>query len=161
MGSSKAADAGALLKAILQESATEVLVFDADSLRITQANPAAAHNLQYPLKALKQLTPLDCLAAADAQAFSTLLARLQSGNKRRATISAHCRRRDGSCYPVEAKLFRSAGPGTPIFIWIASDISQHEATRQALAHSASDLRAIVAHIPGMAYHVLRTPDGDT
>lgn len=161
MSSSKAADAGALLKAILQESAAEVLVFDADSLRITQANPAATHNLQYPLKALNQLTPLDCLAEADAQAFSTLLAALQSGKKRRATISTHCRRRDGSSYPVEAKLFRSVGQGKPIFIWIASDVSQREATRQALAHSASDLRAIVAHIPGMAYQVLRKPDGST
>ena len=88
MGSSRAADADALLKAILRESATEVLVFDADSLRITQANPAATHNLQYPLKALKQLTPPDCLAEADVQAFRSLLAMLQSGKKRRTTISA-------------------------------------------------------------------------
>ena len=161
MGSSRAADADALLKAILRESATEVLVFDADSLRITHANPAATRNLQYPLKALKQLTPPDCLAEADVQAFRSLLAMLQSGKKRRTTISAHCRRRDGSRYPVEAKLFRSVGQGRPIFIWIASDVSQREATRQALAHSASDLRAIVAHIPGMAYQVLRKPDGST
>jgi len=161
MSSSKAADAGALLKAILRESATEVLVFDADSLRISQANPAAANNLHYPLKALKQLTPLDCLAEADAQTFSALLAVLQGGKKRRATINAHCRRRDGSCYPVEAKLFRAVGQGKPTFIWIANDVSQREATRQALAHSASDLRAIVAHIPGMAYQVLRKPDGST
>lgn len=162
MGSSRqAADTGALLKAFLQESATEVLVFDADSLQIIQANPAATHNLQYPLKALKQLTPLDCLAAEDAPAFTTLLAVLQSGKKRRATISAHCRRRDGSGYPVEAKLFRSVGQGKPVFIWLASDVSQREASRQALAHSASDLRAIVAHIPGMAYQVLRKRDGAT
>lgn len=162
MGSSRqAADTGALLKAFLQESATEVLVFDADSLQIIQANPAATHNLQYPLKALKQLTPLDCLAPENAPAFTTLLAVLQSGKKRRATISAHCRRRDGSGYPVEAKLFRSVGQGKPVFIWLASDVSQREASRQALAHSASDLRAIVAHIPGMAYQVLRKRDGAT
>ena len=161
MNSSKAADADALLKAILRESTTEVLVFDADSLRISHANPAATHNLQYPLKALKQLTPPDCLAEADVQVFRSLLAVLQSGKKRRTTISAHCRRRDGSSYPVEAKLFRSVGQGRPIFIWIASDVSQREATRQALAHSAQDLRAIVAHIPGMAYQVLRKPDGST
>jgi two-component system, NarL family, sensor histidine kinase UhpB len=161
MSSSKTADAGALLKAILQESTTEVLVFDAESLLITQANPSATHNLQYPLKALKLLTPQDCLAEEDAQSFATLLAVLQSGKKHRASIQAHCRRRDGTRYPVEAKLFRSVGDGKSIFIWIASDVSQREATRQALAHSASDLRAIVAHIPGMAYQVLRKPDGST
>lgn len=162
MGSSRqAADAGALLKAILQETASEVLVFDADTLQIIQANPAAAHNLHYPLKALKQLTPRDCLAEEDSQAFTALLETLQSGNKRSARIRAQCRRRDGSLYPVEARLFSSAGHGKPIFIWVASDVSQREATRQALAHSASDLRAIVAHIPGMAYQVTRKPDGGT
>ena len=159
--SSQAADAGALLKAILRESSDEVLVFDADSLRITQANPAATHNLQHPLKALRHMTPLDCLAEADAQTFTALLTVLQSGKKRRVTLHAHCHRHDGSRYPVEARLFRSVGQGRPIFIWMASDVSQREATRQALAHSASDLRAIVAHIPGMAYQVLRTPDGST
>ncbi len=159
--SRQAADESALLKAILQESATEFLVFDAESLQITQANPAATRNLQHPLKALRLLTPLDCLAAEDIQSFTTLLGVLQSGKKRSATLGAHCHRRDGSLYPVEAKLFRAVGKGRPIFIWIASDVSQREATRQALEHSASDLRAIVAHIPGMAYQVLRTQDGAT
>lgn len=161
MNLTKAADAGALLKAVLQESATEVLVFDAESLRILQANPAATRNLKTPLKALQQMTPLDCLDAADAQTVNDALALLHSGKKRRVALQAHCRRRDGSRYPVEAKLSRSVGQGRPVFIWIASDVSQREAARQALAHSASDLRAIVAHIPGMAYQVLRQHDGST
>ena len=45
-------DDGTLLKAILQESAVEVLVFDAKTLQILQANPSAAINLQDPLKTL-------------------------------------------------------------------------------------------------------------
>src|SRR5512141_2204375 len=61
MASSRAADEGALLKAILQESATEVMVFDVDSLQIVQANPAAVKNLHYRPKALQKLTPLDFL----------------------------------------------------------------------------------------------------
>lgn len=158
MGSSRqTADERALLKAVLQESATETLIFDADSLRIIQASPSATRNLQHPLKALCQLTPLDCLAEEDASPFGALIALLKSGKKRRAAIHAHCRRRDGTHYPVEAKLFRSVGQGKPIFIWIASDISQ----REAMEHTASNLRAIVAHIPGMAYQVLRKRDGNT
>ena len=61
MASSRAAAEGALLKAILQESATEVVVFDADTLQIVQANPAALKNLHYRPKALQKLTPLDFL----------------------------------------------------------------------------------------------------
>lgn len=158
MVSSKAVDEGALLKAILQEAATEVMVFDADTLQIVQANPSAANNLQYPLAALQKLTPLDVLAPEDKPSFNALLALLQSGKKRRITLHAHCCRRDGSRYPVEARLSCATHRGQPVFICIADDISQREASRQALAHSASDLRAIVAHIPGMAYQIMRKHD---
>ena len=161
MRSFKAADEDALLKAILQESATEVLVFDAETLRIIQANPAATRNLQHPLKALQKLTPLDFLAPEDGRAFNTLITLLRNGKKRRTALNVQCRRRDGTRYPVEARLFCSSDHDRPVFICIANDVSQREASRQALAHSASDLRAIVAHIPGMAFQVLRKHDGST
>ena len=153
-------DEGALLKAILQESAPEVLVFDADTLQILQANPSATRNLQYPPKTLKKMTPLDCLAPEDSRPFNTLLALLRNGKKRRTALNAHCCRRDGTRYPVEARLFGSIDHDKPVFIYIANDVSQREATRQALAHSESDLRAIVANIPGMAYQVVRNRKGD-
>ncbi len=153
-------DEGALLKAILQESAAEVLVFDADTLQILQANRSAASNLQYPLKTLKKMTPLDCLAPEDNRPFNTLLTLLKNGKKRRTALNAHCCRSDGTRYPVEARLFRSVDHDKPVFIYIADDVSQREATRQALAHSESDLRAIVSNIPGMAYQVLRNHNGE-
>ena len=153
-------DEGTLLKAILQESAAEVLVFDAETLLIIQANPSAANNLQYSLKTLKKMTPLDCLAPEDGRPFNTLLALLKNGKKRRTALNAYCFRRDGSRYPVEARLFCSVDKDRPVFIYIANDVSQREASRQALAHSESDLLAIVANIPGMAYQVLRNKAGD-
>ncbi|MBT9568785.1 MAG: PAS domain S-box protein [Thiobacillus sp.] len=153
-------DEGSLLKAILEESAAEVLVFDADTLRILQANRSAARNLQHPLKSLKKMTPLDCLTPEDERPFMTLLTLLRNGKKRRTALSAHCCRRDGTRYPVEARLFVSVDHDKQVFIYIADDVSQREATRQALAHSESDLRAIVANIPGMAYQVRRSQAGE-
>jgi len=158
MASSRAADEGTLLKAILQESATEVMVFGADTLRIAQANPAAAKNLQHQPRALKKLTPLDFLPPEDRQAFHALLTLLRHGKKRRTALSVHCRRRDGTLYHVEVRMLYSADHEKPVFIWIANDVSQREATRQALAHSVSDLHAIVAHIPGMAFQIQRRHD---
>ena len=159
MAAFKEDEEGTLLKAILQESAAEVLVFDAETLQIVQANPSATRNLQYPLKTLKTMTPQDCLAPEDRRPFSTLLALLKSGKKRRTALNAHCCRRDGTRYPVEARLFGSIDHDKPVYIYIADDVSQREATRQALAHSESDLRAIVANIPGMAYQVHRDQAG--
>lgn len=158
MASFNAADEGALLSSILRESTTEVLVFDADTLHIVQANPAATHNLQHRLKALQKLTPLDLMAPQDARSFSTLLALLKNGKKRRTALNVHFLRRDGTRYPVEARLRYSGDYDKPVFICIANDVSQREATQQALAHSESDLRAIVAHIPGMAFQIMRQHD---
>ncbi|WP_324780804.1 PAS domain-containing sensor histidine kinase [Thiobacillus sedimenti] len=158
MASLNAAGEGALLYTILQETTTEVLVFDAESLRIVQANPAATHNLQHRLKALQKLTPLDLMTPQDGRAFKTLLALLKNGKRRRTALNVHFLRREGRPYPVEARLLYASDGGRPVFICIANDVSQREATRQALAHSESDLRAIVAHIPGMAFQIRREHD---
>jgi signal transduction histidine kinase len=155
------ADTDVLLKTILQESAAEILIFDADSLRIIQANPAAVHGLQHPLKAIQNLTPLDCLAEEDVPIVSGLLAALQSGKKRRATLHATCRRSDGTLYPAEIKLSRPVGAGKAVFVWAATDTSARETSPPTPDHPNIDLRAIVAHIPGMAYQALRKPDGRT
>lgn len=156
MRSFKAADEGALLKAILQESATEVMVFDTDTLRIVQTNPSATKNLQYSPRVIQKMTPLDLLAPEDGRSFTTLLTLLRSGKRRRAALNVPFRRRDGTRYPVEARLFYFNDHDKPVFVCIANDVTLREASQQALEHSASDLRAIVAHIPGMAFQVMQT-----
>src|SRR3569832_2404189 len=113
MASSRAADEGTLLKAILQESATEVMVFDADTLRIIQANPAAAKNLQYQPRALQNLTPLDFLPPEDRQAIHTLLTLLSHGKPRRTALSVLCRLRYLTLYPFEVLLLGAGGRGGP------------------------------------------------
>ena len=161
MGLFREIDAGAMLEAILRESAAEVLVFDAESLLVVEANSSVTRNLQFSHKALLKLTLLNCLAEQDAPDFITQLTALKSGKKRTVTFNAHCLRRDGSQYPVEVRLFPPVDHNSSIFIWLANDLSQRPASRQALAHSALDLRAIVAHIPGMAYQVQCKRDGST
>ena len=150
-----------ILEAILRETASEVLIFDADSLRIIHANPSALNNLQFTQNSLSQLTLLECLAKEDTQVLIVLLSTLRSGEKNYGTLSAHCRRRDHTLYPVEARLFSPVGHDRTVFIWVANDLRQAEANRQTLTHSPLDLRAIVTHIPAMAYQVLRKRDGRT
>lgn len=151
-------DAG-LLQAILRESMTEVTVFDADTLRILHANPAALHNLQRAPDALQKLTPLDLLAPEDVPGFQSAVALLHSGRRRRSRLRLRCRRRDGSRYPVEVRLFLRRQGGRAVFICIAHDETRHETAEQALAHAASDLRAIVASVPGMVFQVRRAQGG--
>ncbi|MFN3545425.1 MAG: ATP-binding protein [Thiobacillus sp.] len=147
------------MKALLQESSDEVLVFDAETLRIVNANGAARRNLQHPLRALKALTARDCLAAADAEGLGAQLAALDRSPRQRARLRLQCRRRDGSLYPADVRVFRASVDGRPVFVWLGRDESRRESGREARA--TPDLRAIVAHIPGMAYQVQRAPDGGT
>ena len=136
-------DKGELLLSILRETTTEVLIFNAGTLKIIQANQAARRNLQYRLKALQKLTPLDLISPQDGRSVSTLLALLKNGKKRQATLDLQYQRHDGTRYPVEARLLYANDREKPIFVCIANDVSLRETTRQALEHSASDLRAIV------------------
>jgi two-component system sensor histidine kinase UhpB len=159
--SASASDTGErhpLLDTILAGSSAEILVFDAVSLHIVEASPAAARNLRRTLSALCKLTPLAFIVADDVRAFNTRLAQLRSGKKSRTSLNLHFRRRDDTRYPTRAQLFLTHDRGQPVFVCIAEDVSQADAMRQALAHTASDLHAIVAHIPGMAFQILKTAD---
>ena len=151
-------DKGELLLSILQQTSSEVLVFDADTHKIVQANLAIKRNLQYRLRALQKLTPLDLMSPQDGRSAGVLLALLKNGQKRQVSLRLHFHRHDGSRYPAEVRLLYANDRAQPVFICIANDISLREATRQALEHSASDLRAIVAHIPGMAFQVMQQGD---
>ena len=161
MDLSKDAYKDGILEAILQETASEVLIFDAESLRIIHANPAALNNLQYTSHALMHLTLLKCLAEEDAPSLADALQTLRSSKKHYVTLSAQCRRRDKSLYPVEARLFHPAGHERSVLIWVANDLTQSDDGAHILSHSPLNLRAIVTHIPAMAYQVLRKRDGRT
>ena len=150
-----------ILEAILRETASEVVIFDAHTLRIIHANPAALHNLQYPQNSLYQHTLLACLPEEDAQTVAKLLPVLRSGKKKYVTLSAHCRRRDRTLYPVEARLLSPIGHDRTVFIWVANDLDPLEGSTQGLTHSPLDLRGIVTNIPAMAYQMLRKRDGRT
>lgn len=148
MAASRATPAEALLRAVLRETAHETLAFDADTLAILASSDAAARNLGHPQAVLRRMRLVDCLDTADAAALPGKIAALRGG-KRRLGFTAHCRRRDGSRYPVEVRLMRVAGqPAT--LLWQAC---------APIRSQAEDLRAVFAHLPGMAYQVLQQTDG--
>ncbi|MBN8761469.1 MAG: sensor protein [Thiobacillus sp. 65-69] len=159
MSAFKPADPNALLRTVLRETESEVLAFDTATLRILAVNAAAARNLGHPQTHLRDMRLDDCLAANEAAMLASRLARDMAGPARRIALRAHCRRRDGSLYPVAVRIVPTGDDGQRL--WIARDLSGREAARLAMTQSPPDLRAVVAHIPGMAYQVLRKPDGST
>ncbi len=156
MSANEPDSASALLRRIVQGTGAEWLAFDAVTLQIREANPAAMRNLRYPLSALRKLTLPDLIVPEHARAFNARLGVLRSGRNSATPLELHFRRRDDTRYPASVRLFAANDHGQPVIFCVADDMSQREALRQALAHTASDLHAIVAHIPGMAFQILKT-----
>lgn len=122
---------------LLDVAVEEIYLFDAQSLRFVEANRGARRNLGYRARAFARLTPLDLSEDLDADEFRGWLARLRSGASQRLVYRARHRRADGSSYPVEVRLGYLPEETPPLFVAVASDISErerYEAQLRRLAH---------------------------
>jgi len=109
---------------ILDDSANEIYVFDADSLKFTLVNRGARENLGYSREELARLTPIDLKPDLGAHGFTELIAPLLAGRIDKQTFeTVHCRK-DGTTYPVEISLHHAAEESPPVFVAIVQDISQ-------------------------------------
>lgn len=143
------------LPLVLQGSFNEILIFDRGTLRVIQANEAARHNLQYPLRDLRHLTLHDILADETASSDFTRTAQEIDQNKNGpAALTSVFRRRDGSTYPVDMRVYLASNADSARYIVIANDISGLQETRKTLDETESNYRALLSNIPGMAYQVM-------
>ncbi len=122
---------------ILDESANEIYMFDADTLRFLYANAGAQRNLGYSFEELQHLTPLDIKPRLLPEYFTELIAPLRRGDTEFITLESEHRRRDGSSYPIEARLHLSAHGGNPVFVAIIQDITERKQFEAQLRHQAT------------------------
>jgi len=115
---------------LLDESSNEFYMFDAVSLRFVEVNRGARENLGYTMQELSELGPLDLKPELDAKRFEELLRPLRTGRKEQVTFRTVHRRKDGSCYPIEARLQLSTSETPPVFVAIIQDISQRLAAEE-------------------------------
>ncbi|MDQ6909052.1 MAG: PAS domain S-box protein, partial [Chloroflexota bacterium] len=115
---------------ILDASANEIYVYDAASLRYLQVNEGARRNLGYTMEELAQMTPIDIRPMLTAETFESFIAPLRTGEQDEIVFETTQRRKDGSHYPVEARLQLSHGENPPVFVSIIQDITERRATEQ-------------------------------
>ncbi len=108
---------------VLERSTNEIYIFDSESLRFVDVNLGGRDNLGYSLAELEQMSPLDISPEITPEAFEHLLAPLRAGTKHRCDFSTHHRRRDGTVYPVEAKL-EITEDQPPLFVAIVNDLTE-------------------------------------
>jgi PAS domain S-box-containing protein len=101
-----------------------VLVYDADTLRISYANRGASEQVGYSRGELRNMTVLELKREFDENAFRQLLAPLLSGEQDVLAFETRHRRKDGSEVPVEISVrSKQLADGAPSLVTVARDIS--------------------------------------
>jgi PAS domain S-box-containing protein len=135
--------AAARLGHILDHSFNEIYLFDADSLRFVQVNQGAQRNLGYSMEELRDMTPVDIKADFDHAQFADLIAPLRDGAEDQVVLETAHRRKDGTIYPVEARLQLSRSGARPVFVAIVQDITARRQSEEALRESEQRYRNLI------------------
>ncbi len=147
-----------ILPLVLQGSFNEILILDRKTLRVDQANQAARTQLQYSLKDLHNLTPFEILAEPASTEFINAIKRLEDeSHSGPLSLSAQYRRKDGTTYPVDLRIYLATKGAAKRCIVIANDLSD----RRALDQTESNYRALISNIPGMVYQAMCSSKGRT
>lgn len=148
-----------LSRLLLQGSFNEVLVFDATTHRVVEANRAARIHLQYTLQELKQLGFQDIFVGANDRADGLPQLSVNPGSTSIKSFDCSLRRKNGMTSLAEVRLFAEQGNGRPFYVAIINDLNNHKVSRLVRNQRESDYQALVSNIPGMAYQVHCAPDG--
>ena len=116
---------------ILDSALNELYIFGEETMHFIQASKSALHNLGYQLEELQALTPLDVKIGIDKEKMGEWISALKSGEKEGIVFEGTHQRKDGTTYPVEARLQYLRSETPPVFFAEVSDISERRKTQQA------------------------------
>jgi len=122
---------------ILNDSSNEIYVTDAHSLTFLQVNKGAVQNLGYTQQEFANIHLLDIFADLDRISFDALLEPLRRGEKEYVFHQGQNRRKDGSTYPVEARLQLSEQDNPPIIVATVQDITERSKWEEKLLYQAN------------------------
>lgn len=159
------------LLAIVEQSLNEIYIFDAATLRYEYANSSALHNMGYPFRHLRLMTPLDLMPQYTEGALHKLVEQLIRREKTKQVFETVHRRSDGSDYPVEIHLQAVEREGRWKCLAVVIDITERQQAQAEIMKLTSSLeRRVVertaelaqanAELESFVYsisHDLRTP----
>lgn len=128
---------------IVEESASEVFIFDVSTYRFILVNKGARDNLGFTLDELRQKTPWDIKPQFSRDEFIAYVTPLLNGEVARLDFeTVHCRK-DGTCYDVDVKLQILAFGGERVFFAAIQDVTSRKAAEEALRQTTRRLNAIL------------------
>ncbi|MCW8924964.1 MAG: PAS domain S-box protein, partial [Xanthomonadales bacterium] len=116
---------------VIEQSMSEIYIFDAQTLNFVDVNKAAQSNTEYSMQELRGMTPLDLEPQFSPESFSAVLEELSDGKREEVTFTTVHRRKDQTMYPVEVHLqYLYRKP--PVFVATARDIDKRLAMESEL-----------------------------
>ncbi len=125
------------LSRILNDSFSEIFVVDAESFNCLMVNRGAVKNLGYTEDELCRTNLLNIFIQLDRESLERLLRPLYNGRRDVVIHNGYNRRKDGSKYPVEARLQLSTNDDPPIIVISAQDISERRSWEKKLIYQAN------------------------
>lgn len=130
---------------IVEDAASEVYLFAADSFQFKLVNRGARENLGYTKAELSALTPWDLKPDIPRAQFLDLIQPLVNGERERLDFETrHCRK-DGTLYDVAVRLQLIDSDGTGLFYAAIQDITSQKITERSLVEASSQLDAILGN----------------
>lgn len=129
---------------VVEDSVSEVYVFNADTYKFELVNRGARENLGYSMDELRELTPWDLKPEIPAEAFVQMVEPLRNGTQRYLEFETVHRRKDGTNYDVSVRLQLLSGLDNVFYAAIEDTTSRNEASR-ALRETTQRLNAIISN----------------
>lgn len=121
---------------IVEDSVSEVYIFDAENYNFELVNRGARENLGYSMAELRKLTPWDLKPQFEKDQFIQFITPLRNGEVKNLLFETLHKRKDGSFYDVAVQLQFFSGVDN-LFYASIRDITDQKRAEEAQAHFAA------------------------
>lgn len=140
----EAAAERAWLATTIDNTMSEVYVFDVETLRFTYVNKGAVDNSGFTAEQLTEMTPADLMVNGSEESFAEMFAPLLADEHRMLTFESLHRRKDGTEYPVVVRVQITNRAGERQYLAFINDITERRAAENELRRYREQLEHTVA-----------------
>ncbi|MFG0264843.1 MAG: ATP-binding protein [Rhodopirellula sp. JB055] len=146
---------GKSLANLIQESPNELYIFDAETLRLVEANRGFLRSIGLEQEDLTHCSPQDFLRGISNHDLRQRIMIAMADPSERCAFNAVHVRKDGTEFPVHVDIHRSTFEARPVYVAFATDLSDTQAMERQLAQ-AQKLESMGQLAAGIA-HEINTP----
>lgn len=127
---------------IVDNSNSEVYIFDINTFLFTYLNKKAQANIGYTLQELQAMTPVDIKPQHNMQSFKALMKSMLDGSANSLVFETIHQRKDGTTYIAEIRIEVMPVDNKDQFVVFAHDISQRKKSQLQLEESEEQFRVM-------------------